>query len=253
MSETRKNPFYAFSIKQLKIIGFVVLCVYTFGQAIIYNGVVGGYLYTTDELNVLASESSTILNCLRAVSIIQMISGFCVPVFAFVLVEGFKNTSSFWKYFLRILILGVVSEIPYDLAMYHQAIYTDYQNPVFALAIALLLLKCMEWLKDNMPKWWGGVFAAVLTISCICWISVLNIDFGLGLIACSAVYYWFDDHLIIKHALSAVVSIFYYGGIFALYVLIGYQGQKGQIKNKWIYYILYPAQLLVFAGISYLI
>src|SRR5699024_11375707 len=47
-------------------------------------------------------------------TILQMIGWLSVPVFAFLLVEGFQHTSSFKRYLLTMLGFAVVSEIPYD-------------------------------------------------------------------------------------------------------------------------------------------
>ena len=48
-------------------------------------------------------------------SIMQLIGGMAIPVFAFLLVEGFRNTSDYKKYLITMVITALVSEIPYDL------------------------------------------------------------------------------------------------------------------------------------------
>ena len=63
-----------------------------------------------------------------------------MPVFAFLLVEGFQHTSSFKRYLLTMLGFAVVSEIPYDLAMSGSLWSLNSQNSLFTLSICLIML-----------------------------------------------------------------------------------------------------------------
>lgn len=50
------------------------------------------------------------------------------PIYAFLLVEGFLHTRDVKKYLARMLTFAVVSEIPFDLAVFHTPFYWGYQN-----------------------------------------------------------------------------------------------------------------------------
>ena len=50
------------------------------------------------------------------------------PIYAFLLVEGFLYTRDVKKYLARMLTFAVVSEIPFDLAVFHTPFYWGYQN-----------------------------------------------------------------------------------------------------------------------------
>ena len=48
-------------------------------------------------------------------SIIRWIGRISFPLFAFLICEGYRHTSNIWKYFLRLGIFAIISEIPYDI------------------------------------------------------------------------------------------------------------------------------------------
>lgn len=59
------------------------------------------------------------------------------PIFAFQLVEGAKYTKCRWKYALRVAIVALISEIPFDLAL--RGAWMDFsgQNVYFTLLLSL--------------------------------------------------------------------------------------------------------------------
>lgn len=66
------------------------------------------------------------------------------PIFAFMLVEGFKYTSNLKKYFLRLIIFALVSEIPFDLMCGGTWLFITQQNVMFTFIISMLLMLLME-------------------------------------------------------------------------------------------------------------
>ena len=49
--------------------------------------------------------------------VLQAVETVAVPIFVFLLAEGLQHTSDFKKYVMRIAVLAVATEIPFDLAM----------------------------------------------------------------------------------------------------------------------------------------
>ncbi|MCL2401296.1 MAG: conjugal transfer protein TraX [Oscillospiraceae bacterium] len=77
--------------------------------------------------------------------------GLTFPIMAFLLVEGYKHTSNMTKYMIRLLIFGLVSQIPF-MFMFQ----TNFQlNIMFTLLLGIFILK----LYDRMQR--RGLFALV--------------------------------------------------------------------------------------------
>lgn len=62
------------------------------------------------------------------------------PMFAFLLAEGFRRTHSVKRYALRLLVLAVISEVPFDLMYGGTVFYPFHQNVIWTFLIALLAM-----------------------------------------------------------------------------------------------------------------
>ena len=102
------------------------------------------------------------------------------PIYAFLLVEGFLHTRDVKKYLARMLTFAVVSEIPFDLAVFHTPFYWGYQNVFFTLFLGLLALA-----GENVLHQSSGMFAgaclwkqAFVLILCVGTAQLINCDYG---------------------------------------------------------------------------
>ena len=71
------------------------------------------------------------------------------PIFAFQIAEGLFHTSNFKKYAIRLLIFGIVSEIPFDLVYGSTILYPFHQNVMFTLLLGLLAIKALDNAKSK--------------------------------------------------------------------------------------------------------
>lgn len=71
------------------------------------------------------------------------------PIFAFMIVEGWYHTSDRKKYFLRMVLFAVVSELPFNLMCGGTLLYPVHQNVMWTFAIAMMGLFGMEKLKNK--------------------------------------------------------------------------------------------------------
>ena len=74
------------------------------------------------------------------------------PIFCMLLTEGFFHTRSRSRYILRVLLLALLSEIPFDLAIFHNICDWSAQNTCFTLALGLLMFSVLEWIRSNPDR-----------------------------------------------------------------------------------------------------
>lgn len=60
------------------------------------------------------------------------------PIFAFQVAEGYQHTKDFKRYCKRLLVFGLISEIPFNLMLTASPIFPFHQNVMFTLLFGLL-------------------------------------------------------------------------------------------------------------------
>ena len=84
------------------------------------------------------------------------------PIFAFLLVEGYFHTRNLKKYALRLLIIALISEIPFDLAMGSRIFYPIHQNVLWSFLLSLGLIHWNERARKS-GKLWKRIGAGILS------------------------------------------------------------------------------------------
>lgn len=107
------------------------------------------------------------------------------PLFAFCLVDGFIRTSSRKKYLIRLGILALVSEIPYNLFSSGKLIDWSNKNVIFTYVIGFLLLYALDMLNEiTVLKFFGIIFPFMLAA------DLIGTDYGsLGILLISCMYF----------------------------------------------------------------
>lgn len=82
------------------------------------------------------------MTSLTAMVLSEVVSWFAIPIYAWLLVQGFRETHSRVAYGLQLFILAVVCEVPYDLCTSHKAFDFGSQNPVSVCSSRSLCLPC---------------------------------------------------------------------------------------------------------------
>lgn len=127
------------------------------------------------------------------------------PIFAFLLVESFYHTKSKWKHLFRILFIGVLSEIPYNIIRDISFTSDKYQNVCFTLAVGFLMLMLLDKISDitfikkeyGLNKYFAKVFNWIfcftfkfLTVYGACMITVwLKTDYSFIGVLLIAMFY----------------------------------------------------------------
>ena len=84
--------------------------------------------------------------------VLRLVGRLAFPIYCFLLVEGFLHTHDFKKYALRMLGFALISEWPFDWALF-SGVYWGHQNVYFTLLLGLLAMKALDTYRtpEGMP------------------------------------------------------------------------------------------------------
>lgn len=228
------------------------------------RGLDGGVLKGIAAALMLTDHVGAIL--LPEVPVLRCVGRLAFPIFAFFIAEGYAHTRDFGRYFRRLAILAVVSEIPFNLE--NGAVFDlTRQNVLFTFCLALLTLRGLEALgRERGFGCWAGcglVLAASFGAG-----ELLRTDYGgWGVVTVALLYLCRDGKyakLWLLLAMAAVnglgmgsLTMPVFGGempiqifaVAALPVIWLYNGQAGPKGLRRAFYVFYPAHLLVLEGI----
>ena len=233
----------------LKMFACIAMLIQTIGIAVIEKGLIHLDQYTQDSLNQAMAQDSRLMTLAGIGSIMQLIGGMAIPVFTFLLVEGFRNTSDYKKYLLLMVLTAVISEIPYDLAVGGKIMDWSSQNAMVTMSICLIMLKCLDIFKDG-SGFTGGLVRMLIVLAAVVWVSLFRAEYGLCTVLLTAVFYVFYTQNILKTVLGCIISLVYITGPLSFYGIWCYNGERKDRINKYVYYAFYPVHLLVLGVIA---
>ena len=181
----------------------------------------------------------------------RVLGRIAMPIFAFCISEGFCHTRSKMKYLRRMLVFGVISEIPFDLVTAGKVLEFRHQNIMLTFSWAILGLLCCDWvLEQKKPRGRYGIAFAIL-LAFLLSSAFLGLDYHMLAIALIAVYYLLKEKSLwirntaaaAVHALFRNVGIYWFGLLGFLPIFL-YNGKRGR-GLKWLFYVFYPGHLLL--------
>lgn len=173
-------------------------------------------------------------------------------LYSFLVVEGVIHTSNIHNYLKKILLWGVLSEVPFDLVFHGNYFCEKSQNVFFTLFIGALGI---EFVRRNKKQFLKQGISVAIGMGLGYFLKVDYSWYGIGLIYC---FYFFRQHNVFKflyaQILSAVFAVIYtmqffaFTGFAPIYL---YNGKLGY-KTGNIYYSFYALHLSILYLISIL-
>ena len=218
---------------------------------------------------------------LKHFSILNLIGRIAFPIFAFQISEGYTHTKNVKKYFFRLGIFALISQIPFSLFLYKFLDSSPLSlNVFFTLFFGLLSIYLYDYInklfdKCNKNKYNSeninssnsvfrlDIILGLIIVLLIAYIAkLLNTDYGAwGVILVFAFYIFRNKKMLrliafallvfIKYLPSLIQSNFHY-----IYILMSiatflpilfidlYNGKQGK-KIKYLLYLFYPIHLLL--------
>lgn len=207
------------------------------------------------------------------VMILRFVGRIAFPLYAFLITQGIFYTKDKIKYFKRIFIMAILSEIPFNLLASKNIFYPSSQNVLLLFSIAIGTIILYEKLKEkNKDSYYAILIGIILSI-------LLKPDYSLVGILLIYIFYFliktdknhstkiiipalfFVLYQIIENAIfypyGAIQSIidfsWIYLGSLISYVLIYFYNGKLGYKNKFLnklFYLFYPLHMLMIYLIS---
>lgn len=198
-----------------------------------------------------------------AAAVLRMIGRVAFPIYCFLLVEGFSKTKNVYKYELRIAILAVISELPFNLCFFGQILYSREQNVFITLMLSLACMWCVNRLetveriaKNNLLLW--SMHIAVPAVFCILAVLV-RCDYSYkGILYVMVFYYLRFDKLfmLVEQAMAQLLFSQSCISVFALVPIAFYNGKRSNLEKlcqksmlsqvtKWGFYLFYPLHLII--------
>lgn len=128
------------------------------------------------------------------------------PLYVFLIVNGFRHTSSRLRYALRLLLFAVISQVPFALLFHHGDIFGKL-NVFFTLLLALLTVWATDALRKNRISKYVSFLPTVAVFS-LYYFGLLTSDYGAKGILLAMVFYLFDRNFILNF-FGMLVSIYY--------------------------------------------
>ena len=205
--------------------------------------------------------------------------GLTFPIMGYFVVEGYKHTSNLKKYFLRLLVFGLIASLFYPL------VFRALQfNIMFSIMLCLVMFLVYD--KLNGRFWFWLIFPLFLVAALFMdwWIfgpimlllyylirtestrRVVPALVGGGLFVLFALWGLFQVRALyaipggaeiaaellgtmgsMDFMISSIFMIF--GVLAAAYMLKHYNGERGK-SAKWLFYVAYPLHLAILGGIA---
>ena len=192
--------------------------------------------------------------------VLRIIGRLTAPLMFYCLANGFFYTRNKFKYGARLLLFAIISQVPYSLFAKEKIfIYDDY-NVIFTLFLSFIFLYGFYDVKNTISK--------ILLLVLSCSLSLLC-EYGLFGISLVWMFYMFRDskyktlmytllcflYLIIMTIIERSIIFFViFTGLFLSVPLFNMDsGKKGKWNLKYLFYIFYPAHLIVFYLIGLLV
>ena len=195
------------------------------------------------------------------VEIMEFLGRMSFPIFAFLITESYTHTKNLKKFIRRLVIVAIISQIPF---MRFRSAYISqkiYLNVIFTFLLAIVGMYVLD-------KNWNIIVKTLIIALIIIIGQILNVDYmGYGVML-TILFYATRDNKIIRNILSTLLIIAFYiamyrglilnnmkviisliGTLSSLIVINLYNGEEGK-KIKYFYYVFYPAHLLLFYLVS---
>ena len=146
---TALSPRRTFSGTALKTIACITMLVDHIGASCIEAGILTPGL----DAGTLSQDTLSAYPLYRLDMVLRFTGRLAFPLFCFLLVEGFVHTHNVKGYLGRLVLFGLLSEVPFDLAFFRAPFYPGAQNVYWTLALGVLAMAGLKMcIRDRLTS-----------------------------------------------------------------------------------------------------
>ena len=230
----------------LKLIGAILMTLYFFSVAVIQNGVLRVNDYTPAQLNDLLAADSEAMLWASIASLAEVVGMVPISIYAYLLAQGVTHTSNMRRYALSVLAFALISEVPYDLAVYGQVWNWESQNTLWTVFITLAALWLMRYAEGRGAMTY--VLSAVAALGACLWTALFRCKFGWGFVLIASALYLLRRHRALSLIAGLGASLSYLTPAMGFIFIAFSNGERKPsegILGKYAYYVYYPVILLL--------
>lgn len=186
-------------------------------------------------------------------SILRIIGRLSFPLYVYLMVVGYHRTRSYPKYVLRIGLLALIAQLPYQLAF-----DTLRFNVIATLLVCLLTLKMLDMTKFPLA------FRALVAVASIVLLEIVPFDYGAYALVLMLIYRYLTSTVMLTVQFFAELIFMVYNfwrvQFFSMIItyFIAFKPQTIQQINQWraptwLWRSFYPLHLAIIAAIKYYI
>ena len=232
----------------LKIWGLAFLAIGAAGQAILQNKLLGIGSISTQQLLVLMQENPSVMLYATLALVLQTVQTCAVPIFAFLLVERFRNAEKPLIFIGWLLAAAAISEIPYNLVMTGTWFRPGSLNPLFTMTLCAVMLQFYRMFPEKTLR--DRFIKILVTASAVLWTLMMGMEFGPCAVLLTCVIYTLGHKPLVRNLVGAAVAIvssifspFFVASPMGFLAVHLYNGE--QEEHKFTNYLAYPAILVV--------
>ena len=201
--------------------------------------------------------------------ILRYIGRLSFPIYCFLITEGVMHTHSIYRYGARLLAFAIISEIPFDLAIFGEVLELSEQNVFFTLFIGMAVVHLTR--ITDISK---GFAVLLLGMGLALWLRTDYSAYGIIIIYCFYIFREKPLWMLIsvgitnyimgiggtgsqKYAVLAMIPVFLYSGRKSIrdketeedmnaVMPVSRKKTTGQLVLQYGFYAVYPIHLLLF-------
>lgn len=251
MERLRRTERKGLKKHQLLFWGMMFVLAGLFSFSFIQNRVLQMGTLSTQQLLEVISTSKSAMAAATAALVMQALETCAIPIFAFLVVEGFEKTASRIKMALALLFTAAVSEIPYNLCMSGKLLDMSSRNPAVALVVGVAVMYFFRRYSEKSAK--DVLVKTIVCVSSLLWAVMLNVTHGVALLVMIMTFWALRNKKSLRALFGAVVSAicmvispFYIVSAMGVLPVHLYREEdpEEQESNPIVLYAAYPVLLL---------